>query len=73
MEGFDEVVMDFWSHPVRASKDANPWIRFKKKLHHLKSNLRVCNSYARTQMFGKRSEIQENIESLDQRLMENDG
>ena len=51
----------------------NPCVIFQKKLQLLKSNLRKWNNNSRHMVATKKKNIQDSIESIDSRLMSDDG
>lgn len=72
-DGFDVVVEDSWSSVSVVAGSDNPWIIFKKKLQLLKYNLRVWYSNNRDMVATKSRKLQELIESIDSKLMGDDG
>lgn len=51
----------------------NPWVIFKKKLQTLKYNTKLWNVSSRDWLGSKRKDLQEILESINDRLMGNDG
>ncbi|XP_042753286.1 uncharacterized protein LOC122195450 [Lactuca sativa] len=70
IEGFDDVVRHSWAIGVESN---NSWVRFKKKLQFLKSNIQVKNSSSRIRCRSKRKMLQDSLESIDARIIEGDG
>ncbi|XP_023762391.1 uncharacterized protein LOC111910809 [Lactuca sativa] len=72
-DGFENIVRDSWMSDLSGTGLDNPWVRFKKKLQRLKSNLRVWNLNYWNLLVTKKKNLQDLIESIDSRLMDGEG
>ncbi|XP_023769286.1 uncharacterized protein LOC111917882 [Lactuca sativa] len=73
MEGFDDIVRETWATSVVDLDLTNPWVIFKKKLQFLKSKIREWNSKHWDMAASKRKNLQDLVEPIDVRLMEDEG